>query len=106
MGETMIRSQLVSELARRLFLRERHALDYVNTLVGAMTDSLVEGNRIELRRFGTFYIRMREERLGRNPLSGTQVQIPRRYTVLFRAGKRLREEVDFQHSAETSGHAE
>ncbi len=94
MGKTMIRSQLVSELASRLGLREKEALDYVNNIVGFMSDTLIEGGRIELRGFGAFCVKERAERIGRNPLSGTTVLIPKRYTVLFRAGKRLREEVD------------
>jgi integration host factor subunit beta len=53
-----------------------------------------EGKKVELRGFGSFRIRERNARLGRNPKSGAQVDVPAKRVPFFKAGKELRELVD------------
>ena len=59
-----------------------------------MTAALRRGERIELRGVGTFPVRQREARVGRNPKSGASVRIPARRTAFFKVGKMLRELVE------------
>ena len=56
--------------------------------------SLAQGQRIEIRGFGSFGLNYRPPRTGRNPKSGEKVQVPAKYVPHFKAGKELRERVD------------
>jgi integration host factor subunit beta len=97
---TMTRSDLVEELAARF--RQLHHRDTelaVKTILDAMSDALVRGNRIEIRGFGSFSINQRPARTGRNPRSGESVAIPAKRVPHFKPGKALREAVD-QRTAE------
>ena len=66
----------------------------VNTIFDAMAQSMVRDERVEIRRFGSFSVRRRDARLGRNPRTGETVSIPERRVPFFTAGKDLRERVD------------
>jgi len=91
----MTRSDLVEALAVRFSqLTHRDAEYAVKTLLDAMGDALVRGNRIEIRGFGSFSINRRSPRLGRNPRSGESVAIPEKRVPHFKPGKALREAVD------------
>jgi integration host factor subunit beta len=96
MGETMIRSHLVSELSERLMLREKLCQEVISTIVDEIESALIRGERVEIRGFGVFNLRYRAARMGRNPRTGEKVHVSPRYSVLFRAGKMMRESVDFQ----------
>ena len=58
--------------------------------------TLIEGKKVELRGFGSFRIRERNARTGRNPKSGAKVEVPAKRVPFFKAGKELRELVDNQ----------
>jgi integration host factor subunit beta len=91
----MTRSDLVEELANRFSqLTHRDAEFTVKAILDAMNDTLVKGNRIEIRGFGSFSISHRPPRIGRNPRSGESVQIPEKRVPHFKPGKALRESVD------------
>lgn len=92
---TLTRSDLVEELAARFAqLSQRDAELAVKTLLDAMGDALVRGQRIEVRGFGSFTVTRRPPRLGRNPRTGAAVQIPEKRVPHFKPGKALREAVD------------
>ena len=63
-------------------------------ILDAMTQSLVKGQRIEIRGFGSFGLNHRPARVGRNPKSGERVHVPEKFVPHFKAGKELRERVD------------
>ena len=65
-------------------------------ILDAMAKSLAQGQRIEIRGFGSFGLNYRPPRTGRNPKSGEKVQVPAKYVPHFKAGKELRERVDSQ----------
>ena len=91
----MTRSDLVEELAARFGqLTQRDAEVAVKTLLEALGDALVQGQRIEVRGFGSFSVTQRAPRMGRNPRSGAAVAIPARRVLHFKPGKALREAVD------------
>jgi len=98
----MTRSDLVEALAARFaHLGQRDAELAVKAILEAMADALVQGQRIEVRGFGSFSVNHRPARMGRNPLSGESVAIPDKRVPHFKPGKALRERVD---SAASNGH--
>jgi len=66
----------------------------VKTIINCMTRALSTGERIEIRGFGSFSLRYRRPRLGRNPKSGKTVQINERYVPHFKPGKNLKKRVN------------
>lgn len=91
----MTKSELIDRLAQRFpQLVVRDAEDVVKVILGAMTDALTQGNRIEIRGFGSFSPNYRPPRVGRNPKSGETVHVPGKYVPHFKSGKELRARVD------------
>jgi len=91
----MTKSELIMRLAERHSqLAAKDAEFAVKMILDAMTQSLLDGERIEIRGFGSFGLIFRPPRLGRNPKSGEKVQVPAKYVPHFKAGKELRERVD------------
>ena len=66
----------------------------VNTIFDAMAKALRDGERIEIRGFGSFQVKVREAREGRNPKTGDPVHISAKRTPFFKVGKELKEMVD------------
>ena len=66
----------------------------VKTIINCMTQALSTGERIELRGFGSFSLRYRKPRVGRNPKSGMTVNINERYVPHFKPGKNLKNKVN------------
>lgn len=93
----MTRSDLIAKLAERYpQLLAKDADLAVKVILDAMTDTMAKGGRIEIRGFGSFALNYRPPRTGRNPKSGEKVQVPAKYVPHFKAGKELRERVDFK----------
>lgn len=93
----MTKSELIARLAERHpHLVAADAELAVKTIIDAMVNSLVEGERIEIRGFGSFSLNFRPPRLGRNPKTGDKVQVAGKYVPHFKAGKELRDRVDFK----------
>ncbi len=66
----------------------------VKMILDAMARTLREGNRVEIRGFGSFDLNYRPPRNGRNPKSGEKVHVPEKYVPHFKAGKELRERIE------------
>ena len=91
----MTKSELIARLAKHYpRLTPKDVEVVVKTILNAMIASLVSGQRIEIRGFGSFELNHRPPRIGRNPKSGQTVQIPEKYRPHFKAGRELRERVD------------
>ena len=87
----MIRSELVlriSEQNPHLYARDVEAV--VDTILDRIAAALADGDRVELRDFGTFCVRDREGHRGRNPRTGKEVVVPARAHVHFKPGKAMR----------------
>lgn len=92
----MTKSELIARLAERHpHLVVTDAELAVKTILDAMTASLVSGQRIEIRGFGSFSLNFRPPRVGRNPKTGEKVQVAGKYVPHFKAGKELRDRVDY-----------
>lgn len=87
----MTKAELVEEVARATQLTKKHAETIVNTVFDCIVESLKAGQKIELRGFGSFRIRSRGSRVGRNPKTGDKVQVPPKRIPYFKPGKELRE---------------
>jgi integration host factor subunit beta len=96
----MTKSQLIdriSEKAARIPKRDIETV--VHTVFQSMLNALQREQRIEIRGFGSFAIKIREERDGRNPKTGMKVHVPRRRIPYFTVGKELRERLNPQRRA-------
>ncbi|MGV8934993.1 MAG: integration host factor subunit beta [Gallionellaceae bacterium] len=92
----MTRSDLILKLAERYpQLLGKDAELAVKVILDSMATTLSSGDRIEIRGFGSFALNYRPPRMGRNPKSGDKVQVPAKYVPHFKAGKELRERVDY-----------
>ncbi|MDX8407763.1 MAG: integration host factor subunit beta [Mariprofundaceae bacterium] len=93
----MTKSELVEVIAEKQgSITRREAEVVVNTIFAAIGDALADGDRVELRGFGSFTIKQRNARVGRNPKTGASVQVPAKIVPHFKPGKELRERVDQQ----------
>jgi len=91
----MTKSELIEILARRQGHLKSDDVDMaVKTLLEMMSNSLTEGDRIEIRGFGSFSLHFRPPRLGRNPKTGDSVALPGKYVPHFKPGKELRDRVN------------
>jgi len=92
----MTKSELITRLAARFpQLVTKDAELSVKMIIDAMAQSLSKGQRIEIRGFGSFDLNYRPPRIGRNPKSGEKVKVPEKYVPHFKAGKEMRERVDY-----------
>ncbi len=91
----MTKSDLIAQLAARFpQLVAKDADLSVKMILEAMAEALSNGDRIEIRGFGSFALNYRPPRIGRNPKSGERVNVPEKWVPHFKAGKELRERVD------------
>ena len=90
----MTKAELVERVANQINLTKKQTEVVGNTVFSSITESLSEGKKVELRGFGSFRIRQRNARIGRNPKSGQTVEVPSKKVPFFKAGKELRQLVD------------
>ena len=91
----MTKAHLIETLAERTpTLSRRQAELVVNTLFDSIRDSLKKGEKTEIRGFGSFRLRIRQTKEGRNPKTGESVALSAKYVPHFKPGKELRERVD------------
>ncbi len=95
----MTKSELIDQLAD--FQKHLVHLDVelgVKSVLEQMSAALANGERIEIRGFGSFSLHYRAPRMGRNPKTGESVALPGKHVPHFKPGKALRERVDFSES--------
>ena len=91
----MTKSELIELIsARQAQLSAKDVELAVKTILEHMSQTLAEGERIEIRGFGSFSLHFREPRKGRNPKTGDAVQLMGKYVPHFKPGKELRERVN------------
>ena len=87
----MTKAELVDEVASVVQLTKKQAETIVNIVFDSIVDSLRNGQKIELRGFGSFRLRNRKSRTGRNPKTGEKVEVPSKKIPYFKPGKELKE---------------
>lgn len=90
----MNKSELVAGLSEEMDLPSRKSEEIVNAVFQTMFKALVDGDRIEIRGFGSFEIREYEGYSGRNPKTGEKIEVQGKRLPFFKAGKELRNKVD------------
>ena len=100
----MTKSDLIERVALKVpHISKKDTETVVNTIFDSMTESLRRGDRIEIRGFGSFQVKIREAREGRNPKTGEEVRIPAKRTPFFKVGKELKEMVDESRTRANTG---
>jgi nucleoid DNA-binding protein len=92
--KTLTKRELVSQIAKDIDQDQQTVLSVVQKTLDYIAKALAEGNKVELRNFGVFEVKVRKARIGRNPNApATDVPIPERSVVKFKPGKEMRAEV-------------
>jgi integration host factor subunit beta len=87
----MIKSELIANLSSDMtHLPEKRIMDSVNLMIKTMSQTLIQGERIEIRGFGSFSLRYRPPRNAHNPKTGEKVITEEKHTAHFKPGKALR----------------
>jgi integration host factor subunit beta len=87
----MTKADLVDEVIRVASLSKKQAEIVVNTVFDSIVDALQQDDKIELRGFGSFRVRRRRSRQGRNPKTGDRVAVPAKRIPYFKPGKELKD---------------
>jgi DNA-binding protein HU-beta len=86
----MTKADLVAQVTKKAGLTAKASKDAVNAVFSTMSDTLKRGEKVVVTGFGTFMVRKRASRKGRNPQTGAEIQIPATKTPGFTAGKSLK----------------
>ena len=89
----MNKSELVAKVAEKAGVAKKDAEKSVNAVLESISETLASGEEVQLVGFGTFKVRERAERKGRNPQTGEEITIAATKVPVFRAGKSLKEAV-------------
>ncbi|MEI6069545.1 MAG: integration host factor subunit beta [Methylococcaceae bacterium] len=91
----MVKSDLVRVLNEKLAERQSSDVELaVNCLLKYIADALIQGERIEIRGFGSFNLHHRSPRISRNPKTGESVSLPAKVVIHFKRGKEMKDRVD------------
>ncbi len=90
----LTKAELVEEVSRSAQVTKKQAEEIVQTVFETIVDSLRLGRKVELRGFGSFRIRNRGARIGRNPKTGQRVEVPPKRIPYFKPGKELKEQLN------------
>ena len=87
----MTKADLVEEVVKVADVSKKHAEIIVNTVFSSIVEALQRDDKIELRGFGSFRVRRRRSRQGRNPKTGDRVDVPEKRIPYFKPGKELKD---------------
>ena len=90
----LTRKELTETLANQLGFSQINCAQIVDSFLGSMKESMLSGDSIKLVHFGTFTVRDKSPRKGRNPRTGETITIKKRQAISFRPSKKLREQVN------------
>ena len=89
----MTKTDLTNSISEKVDMPKKIILNVVNECFETITKALAEGNKVQIVGFGTFEVRTRKERKGRNPSNGEEILIPKSHVPSFKAGKTLKKAV-------------
>jgi integration host factor subunit beta len=98
----MTKADLVEEVVRVARVSKKHAEIIVNTVFSSIVAALKQEDKIELRGFGSFRVRRRRSRQGRNPKTGDRVEVPEKRIPYFKPGKELKDLINHDAGSDTS----
>ncbi len=94
MGSTLTRAELADELYKTIGLSHNESSEIVETVLEEILLSFEKGENVKLTSFGTFKIRSKNERMGRNPKTGVEAKISSRKVVTFKPSNQIIEKID------------
>jgi integration host factor subunit beta len=100
----MTKAELIDEVSKVVEMTRKDSEIIVETIFESIVNSLHKGDKIEIRGFGSFRTRQRQPRVGRNPKTGSRVEVPSKRIPYFKPSKELRDLVN--HSAVMGNAAE
>jgi integration host factor subunit alpha len=98
-GTTVTRAQLAEAVYQEVGLSRSESADLVDAILEEIADALVENGTVKISSFGTFAVREKGERIGRNPKTGEEVPILPRRVLVFRASQVLKSRINQQAAA-------
>lgn len=90
---TLTRADLAETINRKMGFSRSDSLELVEAILGRMCDAMAEGENVKVSGFGSFVLRSKKERVGRNPKTGVEVPITPRRVMTFRASQKLKERI-------------
>ncbi len=90
---TLTRADFAETINRKMGLSRSESLQMVEAILDTMVDALEEGENVKISGFGSFVLRDKNERIGRNPKTGVEVPITPRRVLTFRASQLLKERI-------------
>lgn len=90
----MIKADLINKLAKDMDITKQEAEKGVNIFFNTLKEAIKKGEEIELRGFGSFRIRKRGSRSGRNPRTGEPVKVPSKKVIYFKPSKILKQSIN------------
>jgi integration host factor subunit alpha len=91
--DTLTRAEIAEAINRRLGLSRSESLQMVESILTHMSEALARGENLKISGFGTFLLRDKAQRIGRNPKTGIEVPITPRRVLTFRASQMLKERI-------------
>jgi len=88
----MVKADLIAKVAET-GITKKQAGEVVNAVISAIKDALAKGEKVSLVGFGTFSVKERAARQGRNPRTGKKIKIPKKKVPIFKPGKELKDSV-------------
>lgn len=93
LGNTLTRADLAETINRKMGLSRAESLDLVESILAHMCDAMSDGENVKISGFGSFILRDKKERVGRNPKTGVEVPITPRRVMTFRASQLLKDRI-------------
>ncbi|MGX7894872.1 integration host factor subunit alpha [Tsuneonella sp. HG222] len=90
---TLTRADLAETINRKMGFSRAESLDMVEKILGKMCEALADGQNVKISGFGSFILRDKRERVGRNPKTGVEVPITPRRVLTFRASQKLKSRI-------------
>lgn len=97
---TITKKELVLRIAEKTHQKQTVTRDIIQLFIDEVINELARGNRLELRDFGVFEVKIRKSRKARNPKTGAEVRVPEKRVVTIKPGKKMKEEINRHAEAE------
>ena len=97
-GHTVTRAQLAEAVYQEIGLSHNESAELVEAVIGAISDALARGEMVKISSFGSFAVRQKGQRIGRNPKTGQEVPISPRRVLVFRASHALKDQINSGHN--------
>ena len=101
-GKTVTRADLAEAVFREVGLSRNESAKLVESVLGLITDSLAKSESVKISSFGSFSVRMKGQRIGRNPKTGEEVPILPRKVLVFRASHVLKDQINGETRADAA----